>query len=216
MFVSQQAAMWVHRTIASQRAFASLPSAQRLLVRYEELLSNTPAELRRIFDWLDVNVSEGDVEAIVARNAFNAVRRRLRGPGKAVRAATPGLWRRNLTDEEQQAVHEIMGGKLPGARIRGLRRSDGTLRSGGDAEQTQTELASGRGGRNARADPGRLLRPRWQHPDDAAAGDVAPDRGWPQVPLRATVLRLPLPVGPPPRPAPMAEGLLERLITWRR
>ena len=76
------------------------------------LLSDTPAQLRRIFDWLDLDVSEGDVEAIVARNAFEAVPKGRRGPGKAVRAATPGLWRENLTPEEQQAMHEIMGDKL--------------------------------------------------------------------------------------------------------
>jgi Sulfotransferase family len=111
-FVSQHAGLWVRRTMASQRAFAALPDDQRLLVRYEELLSDTPAQLRRIFDWLDVDVGEGDVEAIVASNAFEAVPKRRRGPGKAVRAATPGLWRRNLTPEEQQTMDEIMGDKL--------------------------------------------------------------------------------------------------------
>jgi hypothetical protein len=111
-FVSQHATLWVLRTLASQRAFAALPDEQRLLVRYEELLSDTPAQLRRIFDWLDIDLSEGDVEASVARHAFEAVPKDRRGPGKDVRAATPGLWRRNLTPEEQQAMNEIMGDKL--------------------------------------------------------------------------------------------------------
>jgi hypothetical protein len=111
-FVSQHAALWVHRTISSQRAFDALPDEQRLLVRYEELLSDTPAQLQRIFDWLDIDVSEGDLEAIVARYAFKAVPKDRRGPGKPVRAATPGLWRQNRTPEEQQAMHEIMGDKL--------------------------------------------------------------------------------------------------------
>jgi hypothetical protein len=111
-FVSQHAGLWVRRTIASQRAFAALPDQRRLLVRYEELRSETPAQLRRIFAWLDMDVSEGDLERIVARNAFEAVPRRRRGPGKAVRAATPGLWRKNLSSEEQQAMHEVMGEKL--------------------------------------------------------------------------------------------------------
>ena len=111
-FVSQNARLWVRRTLASQRAFAALPDEQRLLVRYEELLSDTPAQLRRIFDWLELQVGEGDVEALAARYAFGAVPKRRRGPGKAVRAATPGLWRQNLSPEEQQAMHEIMGDKL--------------------------------------------------------------------------------------------------------
>ena len=29
-----------------------------------------------------------------------------------MRAATPGLWRENLTEEEQSTMHEIMGSKL--------------------------------------------------------------------------------------------------------
>jgi hypothetical protein len=111
-FVSQHATMWVLRTMASQRAFAALPDEQRLLVRYEELLSDTPAQLRLIFDWLDLHVSEGDVEAVAARYSFEAVPKNRRGPGKDVRAATPGLWRQNLTPEEQQAMDEIMGDKL--------------------------------------------------------------------------------------------------------
>jgi Sulfotransferase family len=111
-FVSQHATLWVHRTSASQRAFAALPDERRLLVRYEDLLSDTSAQLRRIFDWLEIDASDGDVEAIVARHAFKAVPKDSRGPGKAVRAATPGLWRQNLTPDEQQAMHEIMGDKL--------------------------------------------------------------------------------------------------------
>jgi hypothetical protein len=111
-FVSQHSTLWVRRTMASQRAFAVLPEDQRLLVRYEELLANTPAQLQRIFDWLDLDIGEDDVQAIAARYAFGAVPKRRRGPGKAVRAATPGLWRQNLTPEEQQTMHEIMGDKL--------------------------------------------------------------------------------------------------------
>lgn len=111
-FVSQNATLWVLRTMASQRAFAALPEEQRLLVRYEDLLSDTQAQLQRIFDWLEIQVSERDLKGIVRRNAFEAVRKRRRGPGKDVRAATPGLWRQNLSPEEQQAMHEIMGDKL--------------------------------------------------------------------------------------------------------
>ena len=111
-FVSQHSTLWVLRTMSSQRAFEALPEDQRLLVRYEELLSDTRGQLRRIFDWLDLNVSEGDLEAIVARYAFEAVPKDRRGPGKDVRAASPGLWRENLTEEEQQTMHEVMGEKL--------------------------------------------------------------------------------------------------------
>ena len=111
-FVSQHSALWVHRTIASQRAFESLPEERRLLVRYEELLADTPAELGRIYDWLGLNVSAREVQAIASRHAFESVPEDRRGPGKGIRAASPGLWRQNLTDAEQEAMHEVMGEKL--------------------------------------------------------------------------------------------------------
>jgi hypothetical protein len=111
-FVVQHSELWVRRTMASQRAFESLPEEQRLLVRYEGILADTPAQLRRIFDWLALDVSEKKLAAIVDRHAFESAPRDRRGPGKPMRAATPGLWRENLTEDEQRTMHEIMGSKL--------------------------------------------------------------------------------------------------------
>jgi hypothetical protein len=111
-FVVQHSELWVRRTMASQRAFESLPEDQRLLVRYEEILADTRAQLRSIFDWLALDVSEKKLAAIVDRHAFESAPRDRRGPGKPMRAATPGLWRENLTEDEQRTMHEIMGSKL--------------------------------------------------------------------------------------------------------
>jgi hypothetical protein len=111
-FVVQHSELWVRRTMASQRAFEAVPEEQRLLVRYEEILSDTPTQLRRIFDWLDLGVNEENLETIVKRQAFDSAPKDRRGPGKPMRAATPGLWRENLTEDEQRTMHDIMGAKL--------------------------------------------------------------------------------------------------------
>ena len=111
-FVAQNSQLWVRRTMASQRAFESLPEPQRLLVRYEEILSDTPSQLRRIFDWLGLQFKDKSLETIVKRQAFDSAPKDRRGPGKPMRAATPGLWRENLTEDEQRTMHEIMGAKL--------------------------------------------------------------------------------------------------------
>jgi len=112
LFISQHSALWVSRTMASQRAFDALPPEQRLLVRYEDLLSDTATQLRRILDWLDLRVDAPRLQEVVKRHAFSSLPEERRGPGKDVRAATPGLWRENLTEEEQRAMQEIMGPKL--------------------------------------------------------------------------------------------------------
>jgi Sulfotransferase family len=111
-FVSQHANLWVRRTMATQRAFDMLPEEQRLLVRYEDLLTDTSAQLRRIFDWLGLRVEGRAVQEVVKRHAFKSVPDDRRGPGKDMRAATPGLWRENLTQEEQRTMLEIIGPKL--------------------------------------------------------------------------------------------------------
>jgi len=111
-FVAQNSMLWVSRTMASQRAYELLAEGQRLLVRYEELLADTPAQLRRIFDWLGLELSDRSLAALVKKHAFESAPRDRRGPGKPMRAATPGLWRENLTEDEQRRMHEVMGAKL--------------------------------------------------------------------------------------------------------
>ena len=111
-FVTQHSQLWVRRTMASQRAFESLPEDQRLLVRYEDILAETPTHLGRIFDWLGLEVKEKQLAATVERQAFASAPKDRRGPGRPMRAATPGLWRENLTEDEQRTMHEIMGAKL--------------------------------------------------------------------------------------------------------
>ncbi len=111
-FVSQHSSLWVRRTMATQRAFDLLPERQRLLVRYEEILGDTQAQLRRIFDWMEIEVGSDELAGVVERHAFESAPKDRRGPGQPMRAATPGLWRQNLTGDEQDTMHEIMGAKL--------------------------------------------------------------------------------------------------------
>lgn len=111
-FVAQNSNLWVRRTMASQRAFESLPEGRRLLVRYEEILADTATQLRRIFDWLGVETTDSSLAALVKKHSFESAPRERRGPGKPMRAATPGLWRENLTEEEQGIMNEVMGPKL--------------------------------------------------------------------------------------------------------
>jgi hypothetical protein len=111
-FVRLHSTRWVDRTIATQRAFDSMPDERRLLVRYEELLADTPAELARIHDWLGLELSREELEAAVGRHSFDSAPESRRGPGRDMRAASPGLWRNNLDAEEHALMHEIMGEKL--------------------------------------------------------------------------------------------------------
>jgi hypothetical protein len=61
---------------------------------------------------LERDVSDDAVRKLVQERAFDAIPAELRGPDKFFRAAQPGLWRENLSADEQAAVERVIGPKL--------------------------------------------------------------------------------------------------------
>jgi len=110
-FLEQRAFLWVARTRVVQRAYDSHPSALRHVVRYEEMRQDTLTALRSLYRWLDL-AEPADLEEIVAKRAFEALPAERTGAGQFARAATPGLWRANLTEEEQRVVTDVMSETL--------------------------------------------------------------------------------------------------------
>jgi hypothetical protein len=110
--VSEAAQGWVTRVQSIREVFDSLPEAQRFFVRYEDLRPAPVPHLLRIFEWLGIEVASADVEAIADRLAFEKAPEEKRGPGRFLRAATPGLWRTNLREPEHAAIVSIAGDLL--------------------------------------------------------------------------------------------------------
>ena len=111
-FVEDRAHIWLRRAEIIEDAYAGLPVAQRLIVRYEEARATPAAELKRVLDWLgveaDMAACERDAEAL----SFERVPAEQRGAGKFTRSATPGVWRQNLSDAEQAVLERVMGEQL--------------------------------------------------------------------------------------------------------
>ncbi len=111
-YIRRQARLWLNSTNAVQSAYTAHPDELRRTVRYEDLRANTLDALRPLAEWLGLP-SDGDaLRESVEANAFEAIPRRLRGPGTPRRFATPGRWRENMTPAEQEAMNEIIGPKL--------------------------------------------------------------------------------------------------------
>ncbi len=85
------AANWVYRMDVVQRACELVGPASMLTVRYEDLLTETPAELVRIARWLGVDASADWAADVASRLAFERMPKDERGARKFHRAATPGL-----------------------------------------------------------------------------------------------------------------------------
>lgn len=111
-YLQRRANLWVHSISQVQRAYADAPPERRMLVRYEELLSSTLERVAEIMSHFELDVDEDQLRAHVAAEAFDAIPVEERGPSRPARAATPGLWRKNLTDDEQGMLEKIMGEKL--------------------------------------------------------------------------------------------------------
>jgi Sulfotransferase family len=111
-FVRRQTRLWVNRTLAVERAYGAHPPELRIALRYEDLRADTMGTLRPLVDWLGVKRSDEELEAAVAALAFEAYPARVKGPTKALRAASPGLWREHMSDEERLLMNEIMGATL--------------------------------------------------------------------------------------------------------
>jgi hypothetical protein len=109
-FVRDKATEWACWTDSCQRAWANQPPELRRMARYEEFLADPVGELVALCQWIGLERDEPTLAATVRANRFGSGEPT--GPKEFARAATPGLWRQNLTPDEQQVAEEIMGERL--------------------------------------------------------------------------------------------------------
>jgi Sulfotransferase family len=109
-FVREKAIDWACGADSCQQAWAAHPPELRRMVRYEELLADTVGELSTLCEWMGLERDGAGLEAAVRAHAFGA--HEPTGPREVARAASPGLWRENLSSEEQRIAEEIMGERL--------------------------------------------------------------------------------------------------------
>jgi hypothetical protein len=109
-FIRKKAIEWVAWTGSCQRAWDAHAGELRRMVRYEDLLADPAAQLRALYEWIGLDRDAGAIAATVSAHAFGA--NEPTGPTEFARAATPGLWRTNLSAEEQRIAEDVMGEKL--------------------------------------------------------------------------------------------------------
>jgi hypothetical protein len=110
--VRRESSLWLARTRAVQRAYAIHAPELRRVVRYEEARRDPTGVLAGVDGWLGLRRGPGGRADAIRWNDFDSLAAESKGPGKQLRAATPGLWRENLSPAEQQVMDEVMGEKL--------------------------------------------------------------------------------------------------------
>jgi hypothetical protein len=110
-FVVQSAKKWLWRTEVVQAAYRA-HGGPKHVVRYEDLRRDPRTHMRELFDWLGLEASDAELDALIAKHEFEKLPEDQRGSKSFFRAATPGLWRENLSEAEQAAAEEVLGPKL--------------------------------------------------------------------------------------------------------
>jgi hypothetical protein len=111
-WVRDAAREWACSMDATRRAYDHHEPALRRSVRYEDLLRDNADVLRPLLAWLGLDRDPERLAQIVTDTSFDAMPADRRGDAEPYRAATPGLWRENLTAVERDAVNVIMGARL--------------------------------------------------------------------------------------------------------
>jgi hypothetical protein len=78
----------------------------KVLVKYEELRSNTLAEMKHIHSVLEMEVDEKKLRRSVEEHSWENIPEEEKGEGKFRRKAKPGGWQEDLTPEQTRIVEE--------------------------------------------------------------------------------------------------------------
>lgn len=136
-FAEERAETYV-RDIGKAKEAYDAHDGRKVLVRYEDLRSDTPGTLKRICSHLGIPASEEDLATVAFRYAWENIAEEEKGRGKFYRKAAPGGWRDDLTPKQAKTVEGMCVSFLnefyPGWRDEdGRGSSAGQVPSGGAA-----------------------------------------------------------------------------------
>jgi hypothetical protein len=110
--IHRESWLWVARIESVQRAYDQHAPDRRLVIRYEDMRDDVSTILTRLDAWVGLRRGEQWESSAIRWNDFEGYPAEVKGPGKPLRAASPGLWREHMTAAEHSLMHEIMGAKL--------------------------------------------------------------------------------------------------------
>ena len=104
--VESTATMYLQNVGNSKEAYEA-HGGPKVLVKYEELRTDTLGTMRRMYSELGIEVDEEKLARAVEDHAWENVPDEDKGEGKFHRKASPGGWREDLTEEQVETVERI-------------------------------------------------------------------------------------------------------------
>ena len=105
-FAEKQAKNYMRQMGKAKEAYDA-HKGPKVLVRYEELRSDTLGTMKRIYSTLGIEVDQAQLEQVVNKHSWENIPEDQKGQGKFYRKATPGGWREDLTPEQAEAVARV-------------------------------------------------------------------------------------------------------------
>jgi len=107
-FISGRSRLWIKIMEKIETSFGNHPNESKILVRYENLRKDTFRELKKIYDFLKIDINDDEIEKLVDKFKFENIPKEQTGPGKKTRIAKPGNWEKNFSNEEKILMNSIM------------------------------------------------------------------------------------------------------------
>jgi Sulfotransferase domain len=104
-FVRERANVYRRGVESAWRAYDA-HEGPKVLVRYEDLRSDTVSEMRRIYAILGIAVGDEDLRRAVEQHSWENVPEREKGRGKFYRRGTSGGWKEDLTPRQVEVVEK--------------------------------------------------------------------------------------------------------------
>ena len=112
VFIRNQSKAWGIRTQNFLKTYNNHPKELRYMVKYEDLLNNTFEELKKLYEFIGIEISDEELQKIVTKYSFKNIPMEEKGRGKFTRSATPGKWKENFSEEEIKIMNQEMGDLL--------------------------------------------------------------------------------------------------------
>jgi len=103
---------WAKTMEYMKNVFQKHNEGLKLLVKYEDLRFDTINELKKIYQFIKVNISDDDLKEIVEKYDFSNIPNSKKGAGKFTRFAKPGSWKQNFSEKEKEIMNTIMSKNL--------------------------------------------------------------------------------------------------------
>ena len=104
-FVRQNAERYLREVGYAKQAYDS-HKGRKVLVKYEELRSDTSGTLLHIYSKLKVPVDVEEIRRVAEAHSWENIPAKDKGSGKFTRKATPGGWKEDLSPEQVRIVEE--------------------------------------------------------------------------------------------------------------